>query len=50
MAIDRSFFSVTAQDVDALAVAAGADIVRGQTCRLRTPRLFLRLALGICVF
>ncbi len=29
MAIDRSFFSVTAQGVDALAGAAGADIVRG---------------------
>ena len=29
MAIDRSFFSVTPQGVDALAVAAGADIVRG---------------------
>ena len=29
MAIDRSFFSVTAQDVAALAGAAGADIVRG---------------------
>ena len=29
MAIDRSFFSVTAQGVDALAVAAGADISRG---------------------
>ena len=29
MAIDRSFFSVTAIGVDALARAAGADIVRG---------------------
>ena len=29
MAIDSSFFSVTAQGVDALASAAGADIVRG---------------------
>ena len=29
MGIDRSFFSVTAQDVAALAGAAGADIVRG---------------------
>ena len=29
MAIDRSFFSVTTQGVDALAGAAGADIVRG---------------------
>ena len=29
MAIDRNFFSVTAQGVDALAVAAGADISRG---------------------
>ena len=29
MAIDRSFFSVTAQGVDALAGAAGADIFRG---------------------
>ena len=29
MAIDRNFFSVTAQGVDALAVAAGADISQG---------------------
>ena len=29
MAIDRNFFSVTAQSVDALAVAAGADISQG---------------------
>ena len=30
MAIDRSFFSVTVQGVDALADAAGADIIRGE--------------------
>ena len=50
MAIDRSFFSVIAQGVDALAVAAGAEIFGEQTGGLRTPLLFPRPAPAICVF